>query len=87
MTEENRVEEPRDAYDRLAHCAYAPLADTVPITRASVVATVPPAGVEKHGTHTLAPVGDVVMPPIVSVVVMPYCVHAVAPVEGRGNED
>ena len=85
MTDVNREALPSDADDRLAHGAYAPLEETVPITRESAVVTVPPAGVEKHGTHTLEPVA--VMPPIVTVVVLPYCVHASAPVDGSDRED
>ena len=85
MTDVNREALPSDADDRLAHGTYAPLDETVPITRESEVVTVPPAGVEKHGTHTLEPVA--VMPPIVTVVVFPYCVHASAPVDGSDRED
>ena len=43
-----------------------------------------PAAVEKHGNHTLAPVGESVMPPTVVVVLMPGWVHADAPVDGSG---
>ena len=86
MTEENRVEEPRDAYDRLAHGAY-PFRVTVPMTRASEAFTDAPAMVEKHGNHTAAPLGDAVIPPIEDDAVIPYWVHASAPVDGSDRED
>ena len=58
---------------------------TFPSPSESVAALIDaPAGVEKHGIHTLAPVGESVMPPTVVVVLMPGWVHADAPVDGSG---
>lgn len=83
ITEEKRDALPMVEMGTVAQAEYDCPAGTLPSTSESVVELIAePADVEKHGIHTVLPVGDSVMPPTVVVVLTPGWVHAAAPVDG-----